>query len=84
MSYDFIKQVFCHQIGRKSSGDRATIVEFSAIGVGQRLGLICEKRPDRSGIRSRTRAPFSPSQTGSSVHSPCRAKKQFRALNHDT
>jgi hypothetical protein len=60
MSYDFIKQVFCHQIGRKSSGDRATIVEFSAIGVGQRLGLICEKRPDRSGIRSRTRAPLFP------------------------
>jgi hypothetical protein len=60
MSYGFIKQVFCHQIGRKSSGDRATIVEFSAIGVGQRLGLICEKRPDRSGIRSRTRAPHFP------------------------
>jgi hypothetical protein len=57
MSYDFIKQVFCHQIGRKSSGVKALIVEFFAIGVGQRLGLICEKRPDRSGIRSRTRCP---------------------------
>ena len=60
MSYDFIKRVFCHQIGRESSGFKATIVEFSAIGVGQRLGLICEKRPDRSGIRSRTRAPHFP------------------------
>lgn len=35
MSYDLIKQVFCHQLARESSGDRATIVEFSAIAEGQ-------------------------------------------------
>ena len=28
MSYDLLKRVFCHQLARESSGDRAVIVEF--------------------------------------------------------
>ena len=67
MSYDLLKQVFCHQLARESSGAKAVIAEFLDLSADHYLVRICEQRPTETGDAQECEAPLSPSQTGSSV-----------------